>query len=114
MMVPTTGYFDFNVFATDEPDRVSLVDVGGGIGNKLKEILAKNPRLEPERCVLQDQEKTIAMSEQEKIVPGARLMVHDFWQKQPVKSESLISPLKFVVLMSWSRREGILHPTRLA
>ena len=88
MMVPTTGYFDFNIFDTDEPDRMSLVDVGGGIGNKLKEILANSPGLKAERCVLQDSESTIAMSKQDNIVPGAALMVHDFWQEQPVKGKS--------------------------
>lgn len=91
-MVPVTGYYDFNQLALtpeelqQDPGRVSLVDIGGGVGNVLKRILDVYKDLHPKHVVLQDQENIIAMAEKEKIAPdGVRLMKHDFWGPQPVK-----------------------------
>lgn len=88
-LVPTTGYFDFEALATDDPERVAFVDVGGGIGNKLNEILKASPKLKPESTVLQDQPSTIEMAKKEKVPPeGVKMMEHDFWKEQPIKGKS--------------------------
>ncbi|EXJ85782.1 hypothetical protein A1O1_06150 [Capronia coronata CBS 617.96] len=91
-MVPVTGYYDFNQLALTPaelektPDRVSLIDIGGGVGNVVKRILDAYKDLNPENVVLQDQENIIDMASKEKIAPhGVQLMKHDFWGPQPVK-----------------------------
>ena len=90
-LVPTTGYFDFEALAVgDGEDRVALVDVGGGIGNKLSEILKASPKLRPESTMLQDQPSTIEIAKKESPAPkGVRMMEHDFWKEQPVHGKHL-------------------------
>lgn len=90
-LVPTTGYYDFDALAVaDGEDRVALVDVGGGIGNKLNEILRASPNLKPESTVLQDQPSTIEIAKKESPAPkGVKMMQHDFWKEQPVKGKQL-------------------------
>ena len=86
--VPTTGFFDFERFHVEEGERMSLVDMGGGIGNKMKLILEASPGLKPERCVVQDQPNIIELATKNRVVPeGVKLMVNNFWEGQPVKSE---------------------------
>lgn len=93
-MVPVTGYYDFNQLALrDEelekhPDRVSLVDIGGGVGNVVKRILDQYQKLRAENIVLEDLDSIIDMAEKEGTVPkGVRVLKHDFWTEQPVKGE---------------------------
>ncbi|RVX74920.1 hypothetical protein B0A52_01197 [Exophiala mesophila] len=91
-MVPVVGYYDFNQLAlTDEevqqtPDRVSLVDIGGGVGNVVKRILDASPSLNPKNIVLEDLAPILEMSEKENVAPeGVRKVVHDFWTPQPIQ-----------------------------
>lgn len=93
-MVPVTGYYDFDQLAlSDEelrqdPQRVSLVDVGGGVGTVVKRILDEYKGLRAANVVLQDLDAVIEMAERDKTAPqGVRLMRHDFWQPQPVIGE---------------------------
>jgi O-methyltransferase domain len=87
-MVPTIGCFDFEALAVaDGEDRLALVDVGEGIGNKLNEILRASPKLRPETTMLQDQPRTIEMAKKESPAPKTiQMMEHDFW-KEPVKGK---------------------------
>ena len=50
--VPIVVYYDFSKVKTDKKDRVELVDVGGGQGQSLKEILEAYPALSPNKAVL--------------------------------------------------------------
>ncbi|KAK4936215.1 hypothetical protein LTR10_022862 [Elasticomyces elasticus] len=91
-MVPITGYYDFNQLALTEEelekhgDRVSLVDIGGGVGNVAKRILDEYKELKPENIVLEDLNSIIDMAEKEETVPdGVKVLKHDFWTEQPVK-----------------------------
>ncbi|EXJ85180.1 hypothetical protein A1O3_05855 [Capronia epimyces CBS 606.96] len=91
-MVPVTGYYDFDQLALTpeelerDPDRVSLVDIGGGVGNVVKRILQDYKKLNPKNVVLQDQDNIIDMADKEKTPPeGVRLVKHDFWGPQPIK-----------------------------
>lgn len=95
MAVPTTGYFDFDRFQTaEDEDRLELVDMGGGIGNKMKLILEASTKLNPKKCMVQDQPNVIEMAKKQRVVPeGVQLVVNDFWKGQPVKGKSYVSLL---------------------
>ena len=95
--VPTTGFFDFGQYDVDKGDRMSLVDIGGGIGNKTKLILEASPSLKPERCMVQDQPNIIEMATKNRVVPeGVKLVVNNFWDGQPVKGK--LPELAYLVL----------------
>jgi len=70
-------------------DRTLLVDVGGGHGQLLKEILAELPDIPPERCVLQDRKEVVeeALALDIPAMKGVRHMGHDFHREQPVKGK---------------------------
>lgn len=95
VLVPITGYYDFNQLALTgeekekDPRRVSLVDIGGGVGKVVKKILEEYTELQARNVVLEDQVNVMEMAEKENIVPeGVKLMKHDFWTEQPIKGES--------------------------
>lgn len=86
VMVPCVGHFDFGVLAASEEEEeevVELVDVGGGHGAVLKQILDAHPQLNPERIVLQDYREDVvelARAGQRNgtgLPRGVRVMVHD-------------------------------------
>ena len=73
---------------------VKVVDVGGGLGQLLRDLLRDVEGLKGEECVLQDRREVIeeANSESEKegdqgVLKGVTMMEHDFHQEQPVKGE---------------------------
>lgn len=86
--VPIIGFYDFSSLydpATDG-DRATLVDVGGGQGQSIVQILKAFPSLRPDRMVLQDLPEVIAQGNEAKSLPaGVKATVHDFWTPQPVK-----------------------------
>ena len=84
--IPVVGHFDFSRLAATEEGRVKLVDVGGGHGACLKQILDKHPELEAKKCVLQDVPDVIRMAEASGNLPGDLVLIeHDFRAEQPVK-----------------------------
>lgn len=86
MAIPVVGHFDFGLLAEGKDERVELVDVGGGHGAVLKQILEKHPQLDPRRVVLQDREDLIEMATKSGLLSGGVvLMKHDFMTEQPVK-----------------------------
>lgn len=97
-IIPPTGpFYDFSQFGTDadsstdasaDAGRVQLVDVGGGYGRVLTEILTAHPRLDPTRCVLQDVPDVIAMADTAQVrTLGVQTMPIDFFDAQPVKGK---------------------------
>lgn len=77
--------FDFNQLGGSD-DRVQLVDVGGGYGDVMKQILGTYPQLDPRKCVLQDIEPVIKLADglrQEGVVT----QVTNFHSEQPVKGK---------------------------
>lgn len=99
--MPITGMYDFSWIAKyaaaaaagdgdKTGDRTLLVDVGGGMGQALKAILAENPDIPAERCALQDRPETI--EEVEKEADGALAKVQKFGAsfhgEEPVKGKS--------------------------
>jgi hypothetical protein len=69
------------------------VDVGGGHGACLRQILEKHPELDARSCVLQDRPDVVEMARAGGRLPeGVVLMEHDFRTEQPVKGALLFSP----------------------
>ena len=66
----------------NHPDRVTLVDVGGGLGQGLVELRERFPDLQG-RLILQDLPKTIQQAGDSKGVFEA--MAHNFYSPQPIK-----------------------------
>jgi hypothetical protein len=65
------------------------VDVGGGAGQSIIQILKTHPELPAEKFILQDLSGPIAQAKASGTLPEAVVkMEHDFWTEQPVKSLS--------------------------
>lgn len=77
--------FDFSQLG-DETDRVQLVDVGGGYGKVLTQILDAYPKVDPKKHVLQDIEGVIAIATIVK-ERGVATQVIDFHKDQPIKGD---------------------------
>lgn len=84
---PYVGYYDFAKLATDDPERPVFVDVGGGHGYAVMNVLKHHPQIRPEQCVLQDSAPVIKYAEeQNKDLPiGVKFQPHDFFQPNPIK-----------------------------
>jgi hypothetical protein len=95
--LPVVGYYDFSWIASkasEDPERVLLVDVGGGKGQAIKAIVKEFPQIDKSRCVLQDQADVIAEVERldEPEFRDVKKTAHDFFTEQPVKGESIEHP----------------------
>lgn len=98
--MPITGMYDFSCigkYATegstgsnDEKDRTLLVDVGGGMGQALKAILAENPDIPAGRCALQDRPETIeeVRKEADPALAKVQKFGASFHGEEPVKGKS--------------------------
>lgn len=65
-----------------------VVDVGGGLGHFLANLLAEIPEVKPEQCVLQDRPEVIAqvaknIEDGDEKLKGVKTMAHDFFNVQP-------------------------------
>lgn len=65
-------------------DRAVFVNVGGGIGHQCAEFKKAHPEI-PGRVVLEDLQHSINAALP---TPGVENMVHNFFEKQPVKGMS--------------------------
>jgi hypothetical protein len=78
---PLVAYYDFSKLVTNEGGRVAFVDVGGGQGQSLKQIVDAHPELSPSRVVLQDLPDPIAISRESGVLPEETVkMEHDFYK----------------------------------
>jgi hypothetical protein len=83
--VPIVGFYDFSQLNTTDT-RPILVDVGGGAGHSIIQILQTHPELPPEKFILQDLSGPIAHAKASEMLPKDVVkMEHDFWTEQPVK-----------------------------
>jgi len=105
MAIPVIGHFDFNLIRSNkeggEKGTIELVDVGGGHGACLKQILESYPGLDAKKCVLQDRPGVIEMAKASGAFPqGVVLMAHDFRTEQPIKGMLYsCSPLVVLILV---------------
>jgi demethylsterigmatocystin 6-O-methyltransferase len=72
-------------FDDQDPDAVLLVDVGGGMGQEIREIKARFPEL-PGRMILQDLSSTIERVQAEG-AGSMEAMAHDFFTPQPIQGK---------------------------
>ena len=91
--LPITGIFDFNWImehssSVNEGSQL-IVDVGGGRGQALKQILAEFPSIPASRLVLQDRPEVIEIAKAEEApeLRDIKMMSHDFFQPQPVRGK---------------------------
>lgn len=88
--VPILGFYDFNQLQDPNPNRAILVDVGGGMGQSILQILDCYPDLPPDRFVLQDLPGPIQEAKISSCLPKAVIkMEHDFYTEQPIKGPCL-------------------------
>jgi hypothetical protein len=91
--MPITGMYDFSWLAryaaADKSGRTLLVDVGGGMGQALKAILAENPDIPAGRCALQDRPETIEEVEKEadEALAEVQKFGASFHGEEPVKGK---------------------------
>ncbi|KAI0547170.1 S-adenosyl-L-methionine-dependent methyltransferase [Xylaria curta] len=82
---PYTGFFDYAKLASEDRERLVFVDVGGGNGHVIKEILQAFPQIRPEQCVLQDRAETLELARRTGLLPaGVQLLEHDYLTRQPI------------------------------
>jgi hypothetical protein len=90
LAIPVVGHFNFNTLH-NTPEEVAkgvieIVDVGGGAGAVLRQILDANPELHPKSCVLEDRLEVIQLSKTNGILPDeVQRVEHDFMTEQPIK-----------------------------
>jgi hypothetical protein len=93
LAIPVVGHFDFDLLKNNEEKSVELIDVGGGHGACLTQILKAYPGLDPRKCILQERPGLTDMARKSGTLPeGLVLMEHDFLTEQPVKG-TLVLPL---------------------
>jgi hypothetical protein len=62
------------------------VNVGGGRGQSLKQIMDAHPELSPSRVILQDLPDPIAIARESGVLPEETVKLeHDFCKEQPIK-----------------------------
>ena len=90
MLPPAGPFYDFSQFKAkdDEPARIQIVDVGGGYGKVLTDILQATPALDPKRCVVQDVGHVIAIAHAAREF-GLQTMTIDFHVNQPIRGTKL-------------------------
>ncbi|SPQ25679.1 99dfc218-e9b4-4e38-8bcb-293d008bcab3 [Thermothielavioides terrestris] len=78
-----------------------VVDVGGGLGQLLRDLLRDVRGLQPGQCVLQDRREVIEeareVARRDGRLEGVRMMEHDFHEEQPVKG-ALVYILRRILL----------------
>jgi hypothetical protein len=83
------GMYDFGALASpnDDPSRPLLIDIGGGAGQAIADIVKAFPALDPKRFILQDLEPVINHANAAGVLPKeSKAMITDFWQEQPIKN----------------------------
>lgn len=89
--IPLLGYYDFGQLSEDgsDPERTVFVDVGGGAGHVISQILGAYPQLDPSKFVLQDLAPVLKKaSENEQLPEQVQRMQHNFFTQQPVQGRS--------------------------
>jgi hypothetical protein len=84
---PYTGFFDYNKLVSEDPERPVFVDIGGGNGHVIKEVLQEFPQILPEQCILEDRAETLKLAKTTGLLPaGVKLLEHDYLTRQPISN----------------------------
>lgn len=91
--IPVTGVYDFSWVSkhaeSNSEGRPLIVDVAGGKGQALKDILEENPSIPANKCVLQDQPHVIAEATEEHkdsaLLGPVKKIGHSIFEEQPTK-----------------------------
>lgn len=84
---PYTGFFDYGKIVCKDSQEPVFVDVGGGNGHVIKELLQAFPHIRPEQCVLEDREETLELARTTGLLPaGVQLLEHDYLTRQPISN----------------------------
>ena len=88
-ILPVIGLYDFGKLNTTDA-RPVLVDVSGGQGQSIVQILNRYKGLAAEKMILQDLPAVIELVQKSEALPkGVVKMEHDFFGEQPVKGRSV-------------------------
>lgn len=87
---PKGAYYPYETLVdAEDPERTVLVDVGGGLGQTLLEVLKQCPDIQPAQLVLQDQPQVIAAAEASGSLPSQmQVSAYDYNDPQPVIGKS--------------------------
>ncbi|KAK0648183.1 S-adenosyl-L-methionine-dependent methyltransferase [Cercophora newfieldiana] len=87
--------YDFSWLAEEAKGRGAnepvVVDVGGGLGQLLRDLLAAVPGVSGRQCILQDRKEVLeeAAAVGDAVLDDVVMMEHDFHTKQPVRGASV-------------------------
>ncbi|EAA27111.1 S-adenosyl-L-methionine-dependent methyltransferase [Neurospora crassa] len=89
-----------------------VVDVGGGLGHFLANLLAKIPEVKPENCILQDRPEVIAQVAKnieggDEKLKGVKTMAHDFFQPQPEEAKGAAVYVVRRVLLDYCDEQAV-------
>lgn len=89
-----------------------VVDVGGGLGHFLANLLAKIPEVKPEQCILQDRPEVIAQVAKnieggDEKLKGVKTMAHDFFQPQPAEAKGAAVYVVRRVLLDYCDEQAV-------
>ena len=112
-ILPVVGLYDFGKLNTTDT-RPIMVDVGGGQGQSLVQILNHHQELAAEKMILQDLPAVIELAKTSEALPkGVVKMTHDFFGEQPVKGW-LVTLLSLSKLLTSTRCQSLFPPPHLA
>jgi hypothetical protein len=101
--IPLIGYYDFGQLIT-EGDRPVLVDIGGGSGHSITQILKAHPELPAAKIVLEDLDEPIEIAKTSATLPkDVQKLVHDFWTPQPVKGKDQTGGIETRLMISGAK-----------
>ncbi|CAN9364713.1 unnamed protein product [Alternaria alternata] len=110
--IPVTGVYDFSwiaTYAAGDEKRVLIVDVAGGKGQALKDILEETPAIPAARCVLQDQphviDEAVAEHKHSAVLGPVKKVGSSIFGEQPTKG-ALVYYIRRV-LNDWSDHEAL-------
>lgn len=84
---PPSDYYNFGALV-DTSNRPVLVDVGGGQGQTLADILNKNPSIRSDKVVLQDLPVVVASVRNQGLLPiDTPVVEYDYNTPQPIQGE---------------------------
>lgn len=87
----TGGPYDFGALARNAGERQVLVDVGGGHGQTICEILKNHPKVPAKQVVLQDLPKVVEAARQSNILPkDVQIQAYDYSDPQPIKGKNIL------------------------